>query len=100
MVMPRNGSYVAKGIEWSVGSLISSLGSLLQRLVIDRTGLSGQYDIDLSWQVPGSGPQSDSEAGKPTLFAALEDQLGFKLERSEELVEFLVIDSVEPPTEN
>jgi uncharacterized protein (TIGR03435 family) len=100
MVMPRNGSYVAKGIEWSLGSLISSLGLLLQRPVIDRTGLSGQYDIDLRWQVPGSGPQSDSEAGKSTLFAALEDQLGLKLERSEEPVEFLVIDSVEPPTEN
>ena len=39
-------------------------------------------------------------SGKSTLFAALEDQLGVKLERGEEPVESLVIDSVEPPTEN
>jgi uncharacterized protein (TIGR03435 family) len=66
MVMPRNGLYVAKGIEWSLGSLISSLASLLQSPVIDKTGLSGQYDINLSWQVLGSG-SSDNEVGKPTL---------------------------------
>ena len=96
--MPR-GRYVATGIQWSQGSLVSYLGDLLERPVIDQTGLSGQFDIDLSWRITGADPSPD-ELGKPTLFTALQDQLGLKLEQAEDAVEFLIIEHSAPPSQN
>jgi uncharacterized protein (TIGR03435 family) len=99
-VTPRNGSYVAKGVDWSEASLRVFLAALLESPIIDKTGLSGQFDIELTWQAPGAAVSSDNDLGKPTLFAALVDQLGLRLVPGNEPVEFLVIDQVHPPTEN
>jgi len=65
--------------------------------VIDQTGLQGNFDIDLKW-TPESA--SDPAADTPSIFTALREQLGLKLEPSKGPVEVLVIDSVEHPTEN
>ncbi len=64
--------------------------------VADVTGLNGKYDINLSW-VPGDYPENPG----PTLFAALQDQLGLKLESKKGMVDTVVIDHIEKtPTEN
>jgi uncharacterized protein (TIGR03435 family) len=79
--------------------------AVLDRLVVDKTGLSGRYDFDLEWtpddsQFGGALPPIALEnVQKPDLFAAVQ-QLGLKLESTRAPVDAMVIDSVERPTEN
>lgn len=77
---------------------IVGLSGELGRIVVDRTGLTGYYDITLKWTPDGS-PTSDPNA-PPDLFTALEEQLGLKLVSTKAPVDVLVIDHVERPTEN
>ena len=82
--------------EW----LYSPLGSRqpADRLVIDMTGLKGSFDFTLEW-APVS-VQPDPTATGPSLFTALEEQLGLKLQPQRSAAEFLVIDHAERPSEN
>jgi uncharacterized protein (TIGR03435 family) len=69
-------------------------GRVLVRPVLDRTGVPGKFDINLEWTLDES-----SDTG-PSVFTALEEQLGLKLETRKGPVDLLVIDHVERPTEN
>jgi uncharacterized protein (TIGR03435 family) len=83
-------------------------GQVLDRPVVNRTGLPGRFDFTLNWtpdefqfqsfNVKPSPP--DNDATLPDLFQALEDQLGLKLESTKGPVEVLVIDHVEKPAAN
>jgi uncharacterized protein (TIGR03435 family) len=78
--------------------------AVLDRSVVDKTGLSGTYDFDLEWtpdesQFSGNLPRS-VEFTKPSLFAAMQEQLGLRLEATKGPVQALVIDRVERPSEN
>ena len=84
-----------------VGSPISLFAGVLSlpmgRTVVDRTGLDGLYDLDVTYAPEGPGaPASDA----PSLFTALQEQLGLKLDPEKELVEVLVVDRIERPGEN
>jgi uncharacterized protein (TIGR03435 family) len=83
------------------------------RLVVDKTGLNGIYDFTLKWAADGAaGTLPDSSIGAqapaghgidatgPSLLAALQEQLGLKLEPQKASVEVLVIDHVEKPSPN
>ena len=75
------------------------------RLVVDRTGLTGSYDFDYEYSadVPGrgDGPTPATAVGdRPSLFTALEEQLGLKLLPTRAPIDVLVVDRVTPPTEN
>jgi uncharacterized protein (TIGR03435 family) len=78
--------------------------SVLDRPVVDKTGLTGRYDFSLEWtpdetQFDGRLPASLTSSGeKPDLFAALEAQIGLKLESSRGSVDVIVIDRVDRPT--
>jgi len=75
----------------------------LGRLVVDRTGLPGKYDFTLELPVAEPGDKSDGNANQPdpgTLFTALQEQLGLKLQPATVPTEYLVIDRIERPTEN
>jgi uncharacterized protein (TIGR03435 family) len=84
--------------------------SLLQRAVLDRpvvdeTGLAGRFDFDLTWaadetQFGGEVPVAPANAEAPPLFTALEQQLGLRLEATRGSVQTLVVDAVERPTAN
>jgi uncharacterized protein (TIGR03435 family) len=83
--------------DWSIG-----------RQVFDKTGLTGKYDFSLQWtaDMKGAG-DSDSDGGQgraegsgPSLFTAVQEQLGLKLDSAKEPVECLIIDHAERPTEN
>jgi uncharacterized protein (TIGR03435 family) len=74
-----------------------SFSNLAGRTVVDKTGLTGNYDIDLKWTPDDR--QGTPDAG-PTLFTALEEQLGLKLEPAKGPVDTLVVDHVEKPSEN
>ena len=81
--------------------------SLLERNVIDHTGLTGAYDVHLRWAVdPPSAPAGpnttpSSDVTGPSIFTALQEQLGLRLESQKTSIEVFVIDRVEKvPAEN
>ncbi len=70
------------------------------RPVVDRTGITGIYDIEITF-TPGQAPGSDlANPDAPSLFTAIEEQLGLKLDAERETVDVLVIERIERPTEN
>jgi uncharacterized protein (TIGR03435 family) len=70
------------------------------RTVVDKTGLTGSYDITLMW-MPAMASAVDADAASgPTIFTALEEQLGLKLVPAKGPVPVLVVDSVEKASEN
>ena len=89
-----------------IGALITGIGARAGRPVVDRTGLTGRYDINLSWMPDGMTPERLAEIPpeiRPQemgLFEAIEQQAGLKLEPSRAQMPVLVIDSVDHPTEN
>ena len=72
--------------------------AVLPRPVLDRTGLNGNYDFDVEWTPEDKNPEGDIETGA-TFRDALRSQLGLKLESASGPIELLVIDHVQPPTE-
>ena len=95
----------------TIAQFLPTLADLIGRPVIDKTGLIGRYDITLKYRhegrVPGIAgilggppgfepPAADPDA--PSLFAALQEQLGLKLESARGPVEVAVIDKIEKPT--
>ncbi len=71
-------------------------------VIVDRTGLTGVYDFDLKWS-PENGASSEmtqTESAGPSLFSAIQEQLGLKLESAKAPVKVLVIDRLEMPSEN
>jgi len=86
--------YQGCGIEALLLTLRYSSG----RTVIDKTGLAGLYDFTLRW-APEDTPADSANAG-PSVFTAVQEQLGLKLEPSIAPIGILVIDSAEKPSEN
>ena len=91
----------------SMEQLASILSQFVQRTVVDRTGLGGPFDLHLGWTPerypqgpppPGGPPLPPVDPNGPSLFAALQEQLGLKLESTKGPVDVLVIDHVEQPT--
>jgi len=79
----------------SIGQFAGMLGNRMGRIVIDKTGLSGNYDFTLVWD-PDSTPGSTF----PSVFAALQEQMGLRLESQKATVPVLVIDSADHPSDN
>lgn len=106
----------------SMASLAQMISEQLGSTVVDRTGLTGNYDYTLSWvpdegagpmmvgsapmmmRMSGAGTSADSgvskEASGPSLFTALQEQLGLKLETRKAPVDVVVIDHIERPSPN
>jgi bla regulator protein blaR1 len=96
--------------------LAKMLSQQLGRNVVDKTGLRGTYDYTLEWTPdpaqglgpgfsgPGEPPRPDNpapaESNGVSVFVAIQEQLGLKLEPQKELVDIIVIESVERPSEN
>ena len=76
----------------------------VERPVVNRTGLTGVYDLDLKWTPEQGPPGPDGTAEQPqpssdggSLYTAVQEQLGLKLDAQRGPVEVLVIDSVQRP---
>jgi uncharacterized protein (TIGR03435 family) len=103
---PAEGRIFAGGT--SLANLAGILSGRVGRIVEDRTGLTGFFDFDLEFapdptpSAAGGGPANVAPAAgdRPSLFTALEEQLGLRLQPQRAPVEVLVIDRVEPPSEN
>jgi uncharacterized protein (TIGR03435 family) len=97
------------GQNVSMEQLVNLLAGQTMGPVSDATGLSGKYDVSLSWLTGAVAPEASSGGARSasgpdslsSLFAALQDQLGLKLQRKKVMVDFAVIDHVEKnPTAN
>jgi uncharacterized protein (TIGR03435 family) len=87
------GHLVARKV--TMGMIAAQLaGRVLGRTVLDRTGIAGEFDINLEWT-----PDESTDLG-PSIFTAVQEQLGLKLETQKGVVDILVIDHVEKPSEN
>ena len=98
----------------TLAQFANSLGMFVGRVVLDRTGLAGAYDINLTWtpdQMPQRPPGTpsdqpirangvDIDPNGPSIFTAVQEQLGLKLDAQRGPVEMLVIDRAEKPVEN
>jgi len=106
------GELIGQGIP--ISDLIEMLGGLrLGLIVVDKTGLRGNYDFTLRWtpdesapskRIGGAAPVPDNapapDSSRPSLFTAVQEQLGLKLEKQRGPVGVLVIDHVEKASEN
>jgi len=91
----------ATGVKLS--DFAMNLSAPLDRTVIDKTGLTGRYDFRLQWtpdNVANNAADNGAADAPPTLFTAIQEQLGLKLQPAKGPVPTLVIDHVEQPTEN
>lgn len=88
----------------TMAELAETLAGVVRRPVVDRTGLTGTFDLMLEWapvvgqRGAGGSPTAELQVG--SIFSALQEQLGLQLESIKTSVEFVVIDSVEKPTPN
>jgi uncharacterized protein (TIGR03435 family) len=107
----RVGRGSLEAVAMDMPRIIQALSSILRRTVVDKTGLKGLYDVKLQWTpeggvVPAPGlvgpvaPDVPVDRDGPTLFTAIQEQLGLNLESAKAPVEVLVIDSVQRPSEN
>lgn len=96
---PQMGLSRLKAPGLHIASLAGALMRLFDRAVVDKTGLSGAFDIELSWTPdptmlpPGSFP--NVAVGGPSIFTALDEQLGLKLVSDRKRVDVLVVDHID-----
>jgi uncharacterized protein (TIGR03435 family) len=104
---PANGFRIRDG---EITGLVRGLTGLLDRVVVDRTGITGRFDIDLPpWSrglpaperlpEPGQEPEAQPDPNGPSIFAVLQP-LGLRLEATRGQIEILIVDHVELPTAN
>jgi uncharacterized protein (TIGR03435 family) len=98
----RNTLGHTKGYRLTAEQLAGSLSFFMQRLVVDKTGLTGKYDIELEWTPEAAlvRPSEAPNAGPPSIFTAVREQLGLRLESGRGPVKLLVINHIERPSEN
>ena len=100
------------GKQMDMAMLANNLSNQLGRQVIDKTGLTEKYDFELNWTPdesqagfgpfggPPAPPPPPSDTPGPSIFTAVQEQLGLKLESQKGPVTMIVVDSIEKPTEN
>lgn len=100
------GKFIGTGVTTPM--FASILSRTVGRPIVDRTRLTGNFDIDLTFD-PSSAAQSlpgaplgptPTDDTKPSIFTALQEQLGFKLESTRSPVDVLVVDQAERPMPN
>ena len=107
----RRGTLTVK--QGGIATLVRQLTLQVGRRVIDKTGLTGEYDFTLEWAPePGQGgpesiglpptlePLQASDSKGPSIFTAVQEQLGLRLDAQKGPVDIIVIDRVEKPNEN
>jgi uncharacterized protein (TIGR03435 family) len=111
MMLMQPGKFTGQAVP--IANLVQILAQQrLGRTIIDKTALTGKYDFVLQWSpdpgtspMPGGAPGDaggppPADASGPSLFTALQEQLGLKLESQKGPVEMIVIDHAEKPSAN
>lgn len=90
-----------RGYKLSATDFAASLSWLLSKPIVNKTNLTGSYDVELRWTPESVAMRTDaSEQTAPDIFTAIQEQLGLKLLPSKGPVRVLVIDSAEKPSDN
>lgn len=91
---------VMRGVTMGVlANMLSASLANLGRPVVDRTSLEGEFNFDLETNfAPASANPAAANTGPPSVFVALQEQLGLKLEPTKTTVKVLIVDSAEKPT--
>lgn len=97
-MLPRGGKRYIYARAAPIETLAGSLERYLPR-VVDKTGLTGAFDFQLGFSAPDAN-LNDDDAGLPSVFTVLEKQLGLKLESARVPIDTVVIDQINPPSEN
>lgn len=101
---PRDGGRLVSGTGTEISAFANMLESQLRgSVVIDKTGLTGHYDFRFEYAPPtltGADANPPDDTPLPSLFTALEHDLGLKLESTKTMLDVLVIDRITAPTEN
>jgi uncharacterized protein (TIGR03435 family) len=102
--------YTGRGHLEAHGTLmefaVSVLSQQVGRTIVDKTGLTGKYDFTLEWEPDDAVPMAANDnsppgdSGKASIYTALQEQLGLKLEPQRDPISVLVIDHIEAPSEN
>jgi uncharacterized protein (TIGR03435 family) len=95
------GDGAIRAIGYSIPSLVASLSSIVDSVVIDQTRLSGTFDVELQWKpepLEGSDGAASALDPRPSIFTAVQEQLGLKLEPGRAPVDVVVVENVERPT--
>jgi uncharacterized protein (TIGR03435 family) len=112
--MVRMGRGELNGQLMSMGTLADVLSKMAGRTVVDKTGLTGSYDVKLEWtpdpgepqmrmpemRMPEASPPPVADASGISLFTAIQEQLGLKLDAQKGPVDVFTIERVEKPSEN
>ena len=89
------------GKSIAITQLATTLTAFLNRLTIDKTGLTGRFDVELTWspeQLSYDAARDDVRG--PSIFTALQEQLGLRLVPGKGAVDVLIVDRAEIPSEN
>jgi uncharacterized protein (TIGR03435 family) len=103
-----NGTLTDQGVTMTdlAEQMTQILNRELGRIVVDKTALQGKYDLTLTWSPDNhsanftNGSVDNAAPLGPSIFTAVKEQLGLKLESTKSSVEVLVIDHIEAPSEN
>jgi uncharacterized protein (TIGR03435 family) len=94
----RNGPNFTEAVGFPMSIIVGQAAGNVNRIVIDKTGLTGRFDFKYEWTTDFSATASAD--GRVPYMTALQEQLGLKLESQRAPVEVLVIENVTPPTPN
>jgi uncharacterized protein (TIGR03435 family) len=119
LIVAKNGSKLKESTELQTSSalnfdaldatrittddLTKGLAARLEKPVVNKTGLTGRYDIHLKWSVEGqslNGAVVQDEGTVPSIFTAVKETLGLELKPTHGPAQVLVVDAAEPPTAN
>jgi uncharacterized protein (TIGR03435 family) len=95
----NSSNMVIRSVAETMTRLAEQVSPLAGRTVIDRTGLDGRYDFEVTWTSDALRSPRPNDDG-PSIFTALQEQLGLRLEAQRGPVEIMVIERVERPTED
>jgi len=108
--MPRFSMRMGRGsleaVAMDINNIVQTLSNLLGRTVVNKTGLKGLFDAKLTWtpdaalQGPAGPDAPPVDPSGPSIFTAIQEQLGLKLDSAKGPVDVIVIDSVQRPSEN
>jgi uncharacterized protein (TIGR03435 family) len=104
----RRGEISVKGSDDTIALLADALARSLDRVVVNESGIHGRFELDLKWSpdpgAAGLGPSgsgaSAADPALPSIFTAIQEQLGLKLEPKKGPVSVLVLDRLDLPSEN
>jgi len=97
-----SGQITVKGSDHTLALLAEQLSRSLGRIVVDKTGLDGRYELSVKWTPDDAATPSNTantDTG-PSIFTAIQEQLGLKLESQKGPVQILIIDHIDMPSQN